>query len=241
MTKKYYRLFDNNVNNKSIILTDVSQYYSGDYYLLDDSGNYYKPDSFIAGETYYENSHPYLMSRNKQDAWTRLTQNAPQQLNFWFDFLDKDAEMMKYSVHSIGDRTKALNDNEIKAIYFRDAPNVLFYYNDEPVDKNETGFNYVVIDDSLKELFSASAQGKSAFDQLDNYLYNYAYCIESVNINAIPVYYLQPNTRIFINDTVSGINGEYIVSRITLPLNYNGMMTLTATRAPERLYQEEKE
>ena len=88
----------------------------------------------------------------------------------------------------------------------------------------------------MKDLFSPSAQGKCAFDQLDNYLYNYAYCIESVNINAIPVYYLQPNTRIFINDTVSGINGEYIISRITLPLDYNGLMSISATRAPERLY-----
>ena len=235
MSKKYYRFFDNKVNATPIELNNVKDYMDGDYYLKDTDGNYYKPNSFIPNQLYYENSHPYILNSESNDGWVRIIQDAPQKLNFWFDFLSKDVEMMKYSVHAIGDRTKALNDKEIKAIYFREVPNVLFYENDEDVIK-ESGFNHLKLEENMKDLFSPSAQGKCAFDQLDNYLYNYAYCIESVNINAIPVYYLQPNTRIFINDTVSGINGEYIISRITLPLDYNGLMSISATRAPERLY-----
>jgi hypothetical protein len=57
---------------------------------------------------------------------------------------------------------------------------------------------------------------------LDELLYNHSYCTESINISAIPIYYLDVNTRISVCDELSKINGEYIVSRISLPLTYNG-------------------
>jgi hypothetical protein len=94
----------------------------------------------------------------------------------------------------------------------------------------------VFLTSSLENLFTISAQGKSAKDEIDDMLYNYTYCIENITITAIPVYYLQPNTRIFVHDENSKINGEYIMTKITLPLAYNGTMSITATKAAERLY-----
>ena len=41
--------------------------------------------------------------------------------------------------------------------------------------------------------------------------------------------------RIKVIDKNTNINGEYLVSKITLPLTYNGTMNITATKAPERL------
>ena len=66
-------------------------------------------------------------------------------------------------------------------------------------------------------------------------LYNYTYCIQSVTINTIPIYYLEPNTKIYIHDEESKINGDYIVSKISIPLTYNGLMSINATKAVERL------
>jgi hypothetical protein len=84
-------------------------------------------------------------------------------------------------------------------------------------------------------MFSKSAQGKSAKEEIDSLLYVHNYCIESVNITSIPVYYLEPNTRIYISDLDSGIEGEYIVSRISISLIYNGTMNITATKAAQRI------
>ena len=67
-------------------------------------------------------------------------------------------------------------------------------------------------------------------------LYNYSYCPESVSITSLPIYYLEPNTRILIYDENSKINGEYIMTKYTLSLAYNGTMSITATKAAERLY-----
>ena len=52
----------------------------------------------------------------------------------------------------------------------------------------------------------------------------------------IPIYYLEPNTRIHLYDEDTGLDGDYIASKITLPLAYNGTMTITATKAAENLY-----
>lgn len=85
-------------------------------------------------------------------------------------------------------------------------------------------------------MFSISAQGKSAKSRLDELIYQHGYCIESATINAIPIYYLEPNTRIRLYDKDTGLDGEYVVSKITLPLAYNGTMNITATKAAESLY-----
>jgi hypothetical protein len=87
----------------------------------------------------------------------------------------------------------------------------------------------------MENLFTVSKTRKSAWDKISDLLYKHSYCIESINIQAIPVYYLEPNTRVFIRDDKSGINGEYIVSKITIPLTFNGTMSLTATKAVESI------
>jgi len=79
-------------------------------------------------------------------------------------------------------------------------------------------------------MFSRSAQGKNAKEEIDNLLYNHGYCSESISITSIPIYYLEPNTKIHIKD-----KGDFIVNKLTIPLNYNGTMNITAIKAPERL------
>ena len=145
--------------------------------------------------------------------------------------------MAKYSVYASGDRTKTLNDDKIKAIYFRETPTVIFFdpKKETAIDR-KTGYVYIQCPTYMEQLFQMSAQGKSAIDQLNISLYNYGYAVESVSLNTIPVYYLQPNARIFVYDNKTGINGEYIVTRLSYQLSHNGLMSITATKAPERLY-----
>lgn len=72
-------------------------------------------------------------------------------------------------------------------------------------------------------------------DKLDELINDYGYCIESITLNSIPIYYLEPNTRIYINDPQTNVQGDYIISKITLPLAYNGTMSITATNAVENI------
>jgi hypothetical protein len=46
---------------------------------------------------------------------------------------------------------------------------------------------------------------------------------------------LQPNTRVYLYDEDTRLNGDYIISKITIPLAYNGTMQITATKAAENI------
>ena len=52
-----------------------------------------------------------------------------------------------------------------------------------------------------------------------------------MNADTIPFYDL---TFLMEGKMVYKINGEYIISKISLPLTYNGQMTIQATKAPQR-------
>ena len=88
----------------------------------------------------------------------------------------------------------------------------------------------------MEKYFTISSQGKSAWDELQTQLYQYTNFAESITLTAVPIYYLEPNNRILVKDDNTGINGEYIITKITIPLAYNGTTSITATKAIERIY-----
>lgn len=169
--------------------------------------------------------------------WNENVTKAPEVLNFWFDFMDVGGDMGKYAVSAIGNRSKAINDDNVKAIYFEETPTVLFLTEDEEYSPLEhQGYTFIRLTPQMENYFSISAQGKSAQDELDNLLYQHTYATEAVTLTAVPIYHLQPNTRVFVKDKNTGINGEYIISKITIPLQYNGTTSITTTKAVERIY-----
>lgn len=246
---------------------------------------------YVNNRDYYTKSEgDYVTLKNYKDLGTSINNigwninviKLPQQLNFWFDFLDTEGELDQYSVRNIGTRPKAENDSDVKAIYFRDIPTILFFgiedtkaqlkrdlkinyvnygltkpqveaMSDKQLEdyiiennliskliakqKDEMpGYAFIQLPDYLENLFTISTQGKCAKDSLDSWLYKYTYCTEIVSLTSIPIYYLEPNTRVYIHDNNSGIDGEYIVDRISLPLQYSGTMNISATKAAERIY-----
>ena len=171
------------------------------------------------------------------DPWNPTISTNPEMLNFWIDFIDPVAcGLEKYSARQIGPRPKVVNENSVKAIYYREVPNILF---EEPgTDKftHQPGYTYIYLNDSLKNLFVMSGQGISAKDKIEELLNNYTFMAEGVQISGVPIYRLDANTRISVKDIETGISGEYIISRISVPLGHNGTMSITASKAIELIY-----
>lgn len=176
---------------------------------------------------------------NINTGWSMDIGNDPSKLIFWFDFLDNDSEVCeKYNVKAVGNRPKAVNDEKVKAIYYRETPNVIFVSSDDWEDDSQRkpGYTYVKLGYEKENLFDISARGKTAHEQLEEFLYQHTYCTESISMTTIPVYHLQPNTKISVRDDKSQINGEYIITRLTVPLAYNGTMNISATKAADTIY-----
>lgn len=170
---------------------------------------------------------------NSNNHWAKILEENPENLNFWFDFLQGDLE--HFSVQTVGRRPKAINDNNIKAIYYREIPLVLFTTEKDEQYKLQTGYTYIQLQPQMQSLFTISSIGKSAFDQVNTFLYQYSYCAENVTVNMVPIYYLEPNTRIYIRDEKSNIDGEYNVTRMTIPLTFNGLMSVNGTKAVKNI------
>ena len=208
--------------------------------------------------TYYQPNYKFFQTselseyNTKYLHWNKTVRDNPDMISFWFDFLDSSeqiyneetntyqtvgSELDQYAVATIGDRTKVVNDKDVTSIYFREIPNLIFAKREDVTQKDLTNFTgYIFVYGISPEYFNISAQGKSAKDVVDELLYQHSYCVETINITSVPVYYLQPNVRILVTDASSNINGEYLISKITLPLTYNGTMSISATKAPTTLY-----
>lgn len=194
-------------------------------------------------EKYYVNKSGQSLSTEEQMiyGWNRAYYANPTLLDWWVDFIeDSESSIGKYSVAAIGDRTKVVNNDAIKAIIYSETPNIIYIDS----DKYETyktqnllndGYAYMPLSKIYEDKFKISSQGKTAYDELNDLLYQYAYMNEKISLKAIPIYYLEPNTLITVDDNESNIHGEYIINKITLQLSHNGTMSITATKAPPRL------
>lgn len=221
--------FTSTVAYETAIKNDPSAYYRQYEYLCCKH-----PIKYNTSIYFYEK----VQDEYSSEGWVKEVYDSPELLNFWFDFLDEDSELQKYSCQNIGNRPKAVKDSNVKAIYFRETPTVIFVNEEDWEEQNniKLGYTYIKLPPYMQNLFSISSQGKSAKNVLDEYLYNYACCAESISLSCLPIYYLQPNTRIFVRDDNSGINGEYIMTRYSLPLGHSGTMSISATKAVDRLY-----
>ena len=237
----YTRAFDIHLNyytkneNNTYSIIKLTKFERGVTYYIKE--NQYKDFNIFTYKDFGEKI--YIDDKYNPDSYWNLNINNPSQLIFWFDFLDvPGGDLEKFSVPVIGDRPKAINDSDVKSIYYKETPTVVFVNSDKwEEEKDKTpGFTYVKLPSSMEGLFSISSQGKSATTVLDEFLYNNTYCTESISVTSIPIYYLEPNTRIFIDDENSKICGEYLVSRYSIPLSHNGTMNISATKAVERLY-----
>lgn len=181
------------------------------------------------------NEIPYYIKRgtyDTEDGWNQLIYKTPEKLNFWIDFIDAEtSEIGKYSANVIGSRPKVVNDSDIKTITYKEIFSVKIV--DDPLEseKIKNGYTcYFLGDGFVDDKFQISTLGKSAQDTLNDFLNNYSYCSETINITAAPIYYLEPNQLISIQEEEMGLKKKYEVKSISIPLDYSGTMTISATR-----------
>lgn len=199
----------------------------------------YYPIGITGYEHYYTDVQGFWRQVYDGKEFLKEVEENPENLNFWIDFLDTSGELEQFSIRVIGDRIKAVNDKDINSIYYKEIPKLIFASQEEWGSNKLLNFpGYTSVrwgSSNLESLCTISAQGKSAKDKLNELLYQHGYCSESITLQAVPIYYLQPNTRIQVRDELSNINGQYLISRITLPITHNGTMSITATKIPERI------
>lgn len=167
------------------------------------------------------------------DYWAKIISDSPEQLDFWFDFINGETSFLsKYSVQAIGPRSKVVNDSTVKAIYYKEVPNIIFITSQKEYENYDyqTGYTYIQLPSTMNSLFVTSSRGKSAKSAVEDLIYKHTYATETATIQTLPIYHLQPNTCLYIRNNETNIDGDYLISKITVPLDQKKMMSITTTK-----------
>ena len=175
------------------------------------------------------------------DGWNPAIYRDPGLLVYWLDFLDNDQIVSKYSVNQIGRRTKAVSKENIKMLYKLEVPDVMFFKNESEYNESilqeywSYGQKYCALKANEMRYFISSGTGSTAFDLIREMLYQHLSFNTSVTITCVPKYYLEPNNVVYIRDDKSNIQGDYIITQYTVPLTYNGTMSISCTQTLMRV------
>lgn len=158
-------------------------------------------------------------------------------IKYFLDMLDPkslvgDNVIKDMSIEKIGQRNTVINDNAVNCVFEPKFDEVLFINADDitPVDKK-----YIVLTDDIKDYISIGVAQVSAYETVRSALHTYTSYANAISLQTIPVYHLKPNSRIYIKDDNSDINGEFMINSITIPLDAGGMMNISASKADERI------
>ena len=151
--------------------------------------------------------------------------------------------LISFEVDSIGRRTHTLQESKITKIYNRDVPNVVLINSGGTAaaynalrDKCEAeGQTYAAVSGSIYDTLAMQTTGYAAQDTMRELLYKYTNYNEQISLQTVPIYFLDANTRISVKDDASNIYGDYIIKTLSVPLTPNGNMSITASRAQERI------
>lgn len=188
--------------------------------------------------------------------WNPSVREDPASLIFWIDFIDTTSEVGKYAVSQIGRRMKVVNNDSIKILFTKQIPPIVFIpdyqevadlleieYADaedaaekvrEYCAANETNY-FFQLSLQVESSFVNSSTGSSAFDEIRNLLYQYLVYNTTISISCLPRYWYEPNNMIYLENRENGIQGNYVITQYSLPLTYNGTMSITMTQALTRV------
>lgn len=206
--------------------------------------------SGVVSELYATDSNFYYIELMNE--WTKLydlqkgqfldeVKAYPFNIDYFLDFIDSSSALGEFSVQNIGRRSKVIVDDKINCVFEPAVPDLVLIeiggenQRDLINECMQRGQEYVQVPSDIYSLINLGGTFNSAFNMIKDLLYQYTNYNETVNLQAIPIYYLEPNIRIGIHDEDSGIFGDYIIQNISLPLDINGTMSISAIKALNKI------
>lgn len=176
---------------------------------------------------------------NDEDLWTNgwnpMIKNSPGSITYWLDFIDSPKVLGKFSVSQIGRRSSVSSESKVYSLFNPIVPDVIFIKNpgdesliSEIIQKYAAmGQKFCFYTDNLENYFSISSTGACAYDVIREKLYQHLiYNIQS-SLSTIPRYYLEPNSLIHLTSEDLGIDHDFIITQMSIPLTYSGFMNIT--------------
>ena len=188
----------------------------------------------------------------ENNEWKDETLNFPSSLDWWLDIIDNDAALNQFSVNAIGRRSYSTTDSNCNCVFEPDIPDFIMVNTIESFDEegnpitidirsketltqlSELGLYPVQVSDSIYQALDAGGTFNSCYQYVRQLLTNYTNYNENISVTCIPVYHVEPNTRVFFTDPTTGIYGDYIINTISFDLG-GGLMNINAKKVIEKI------
>ena len=182
----------------------------------------------------------------EHDHWIDGVLDAPSSLDWWLDLIDNNVELNKFSVSAIGRRSYAKNDSGCNCVFEPDIPDIVMVNVSDSssvadsrsgltrAQLRELGLIPVQVSQPIYDTLIPGGTFNSCYQHIRQILADYTNYNESINVTCVPIYHLEPNTRVFFNDPDSGIYGDYIINTISFDLS-GGTMNISAKKCIEKI------
>lgn len=199
------------------------------------------PQMFSNGKSGYEQYYTDIMGfwpevyrdENGEPGWNLAKLADPNTMLYWLEFLDGNSQFEAISIPNIGDRTKVASNKKSTALFEPNVPPLLFYIT-ETVPATTLIYTPIKLSADLQTAFSLASFPTAAKTVMDEELNNFTSFARSVNLSTVPIYNLDVNRKVRI--ATDEVRGQFIIDRLTIPLNYNGMMSIGLNEITDNLY-----
>lgn len=231
-TKKYSKISNPEVNESYVVKDWRDElYFSG---MLADYANEIPNDYYEELVIEWPQLYNFREQKFKEDVLKGIN------INYFLDFIDASSSSIGHlSVKNIGRRTMVISDDKINCIFEPDIPNIFWE------EANEDGSEdhawdpesriYKAPQDIYKCLINLGGKYNGAFYKVQEVLYQNTDYQEAISLTTLPIYYLEPNTKITVSDQKSGIDGEYLINSISIPLGVEGTTNINCSKVLTRI------
>ena len=182
----------------------------------------------------------------EHNQWIDGALDVPTGLDWWLDFIDNDAILNKFSVSNIGRRGYVKTDTSCNCVFEPDIPDILIIDVDDITGKDpltdltteqieELGLTPVQVSDAIYNSMVTGGTFNSCYQHVRQILTEYTDYNENINVTALPIYHLEPNTRVSFNSPEAGISGDFLINSISFDLGNGGTMSINATKCIEKI------
>ena len=208
------------------------------------NSNYYYPELAaewpkiynLKAESYIENGETIYTGDFYQEV-----KDHPEELTYFLDFIDSNAEISKFSVSNIGRRSLVESSDNFNCVFEPDVPDFVLIESGQAdtakkrQECEDKGQPYIQVSSNIYNMLSLGGSSNSCFVEIKNLLYNHTKYNESIQVQCLPIYQIEPNIRIGVQDVQSNIFGDYMINTISIPFAISGTMSISATRAMTKM------
>ena len=167
----------------------------------------------------------------------------PAGINYFLDFINTgNPKITQISIKNIGRRSYVTDKGKnVNCVFEEWIPDIiLLNLDDEDIQNKrkqaeDKGQRYSQVSGEVYNNLDIGGSNYSAYEQIRQTLYEFTNYNESISLQTIPLYFLEPNTRISINNPNSAMTGDYIINSMSFSLDNEGLLTINASKAVQKV------